>query len=284
MIAAAFGAAADVPKNCPGKSPAPVTNAPSPAVRSGFCNTAPPVDEKLPGVTAVPSPRKKTRRGPSELNVSITLAVLNGFGCAKPTYAAATPNVKMLLVAACPCVWPAVATDSSPAVGVQVQKARSGAGLLHDHDARARRAVAHLLVRIVVAVLDVRRARGDDGPGGVQAEQVVVVARAAERIGPEEVDGAGPGNRQGVEVLGAGEAMKVAGAGRKRAQPLRRPSLKSPSHTPDVPSFRLPELPADEKYIAPSAATSLTAWVTTPPLVGETTAGPWPSWNGDSTK
>ena len=71
MIAAACGAAADVPKNCPGKSPAPVTNTPSAAVRSGFCNTAPPVDEKLPGVTAVPSPRKKTRRGPSELNVSI---------------------------------------------------------------------------------------------------------------------------------------------------------------------------------------------------------------------
>ena len=35
-----------------------------------------------------------------------------------------------------------------------------------------------------------------------------------------------------------------------------------------MPSFRLPELPADEKYSAPPAVTSLTAWVTTPPLVG----------------
>ena len=62
------------------------------------------------------------------------------------------------------------------------------------------------------------------------------------------------------------------------------PSAKSPSHVPDVPALRWPEFPADEKYSAPSAVTSLTAWITTPPLVFETTLAAWPSWNGVSTK
>ncbi len=38
--------------------------------------------------------------------------------------------------------------------------------------------------------------------------------------------------------------------------------LKSPSQTPEVPSFRLPALPADEKYSAPAAVTVLTASAT----------------------
>ena len=37
------------------------------------------------------------------------------------------------------------------------------------------------------------------------------------------------------------------------------PSTKSPSQVPDVPALRWPEFPADEKYSAPSAVTSLTA-------------------------
>ena len=47
---------------------------PSAAVMSGFCRTVPPVDEKSPGVMAVPSGLKKMRRSPSELNVSTGLA------------------------------------------------------------------------------------------------------------------------------------------------------------------------------------------------------------------
>ena len=162
MIAAACGGGRRVPKNWPGKSPAPVTNTPSAAVRSGFCNTAPPVDEKLPGVTAVPSPRKKTRRGPSELNVSTDVARAERVRKRDSrAYAAATPNVKMLLVAACPCVCPAVATDNCPRLVFRCRKRPAAPVFFTIDDARARRAVAHLLVRIVVAVLDIRRARGD---------------------------------------------------------------------------------------------------------------------------
>src|SRR3954453_251862 len=36
-------------------------------------------------------------------------------------------------------------------------------------------------------------------------------------------------------------------------------SAKSPSHVPPLPELMLPELPADEKYNAPDATTSLTA-------------------------
>src|SRR4051812_27135757 len=52
MIAAACGAAADVPKNCVGNGPAPDTATPSAAVKSGFCSTAPPVDDRSEGVIA----------------------------------------------------------------------------------------------------------------------------------------------------------------------------------------------------------------------------------------
>ena len=53
--------------------------------------------------------------------------------------------------------------------------------------------------------------------------------------------------------------------------PVAPPSTKSPSHAPEVPASRLPELPADEKYSAPSAVTSFTAWITAPPFVLEMT-------------
>src|ERR1700730_4499770 len=70
-IAAACGAAADVPKKGLGNAPAPETETPSAAVTSGFCKTAPPVDEKSPGVIGVLLPLKKIRRGPFELKVSM---------------------------------------------------------------------------------------------------------------------------------------------------------------------------------------------------------------------
>ena len=56
MIAAAFGAAADVPKNVVGKPPAPDTATPSAAVRSGLKSVSAPDSRKLPGVSGVPSP------------------------------------------------------------------------------------------------------------------------------------------------------------------------------------------------------------------------------------
>jgi hypothetical protein len=64
-MAAAWGAAAEVPQN--GSNPGAETLTQSAAARSGFCRTVPPVDEKFPGVIAVPLARKNTRRGPSEL-------------------------------------------------------------------------------------------------------------------------------------------------------------------------------------------------------------------------
>src|SRR5258708_491464 len=90
-IAAACGAAAEVPKNGLGNPPTPVTLTPSAAVMSGFCSTWPPVEDTFPGVIGVPSAPKKMRRGPSELNVSTRLPVLNGCGNTAPACVAATP-------------------------------------------------------------------------------------------------------------------------------------------------------------------------------------------------
>src|SRR4051812_36881628 len=70
-MAAAWGAAAEVPKKAP--KPGTEVAAPSAAVRSGLFRTWPPVEEKFPGVRAVPFARKKNRRGPSELKVSTGL-------------------------------------------------------------------------------------------------------------------------------------------------------------------------------------------------------------------
>src|SRR5206468_11647872 len=52
---------------------------------------------------------------------------------------------------------------------------------------------------------------------------------------------------------------------------LGPPSTKSPSQVPDVPASRLPEFAAEEKYRAPAAVTSFTAWATTPAFVLEIT-------------
>src|ERR1019366_7979118 len=65
-MAAACGAAAEVPKK--GVNAARSVDTPSAAAISGFCRTAPPEAEKLPGVIGVPSAWKKTWRGPSELD------------------------------------------------------------------------------------------------------------------------------------------------------------------------------------------------------------------------
>jgi hypothetical protein len=90
-IAAACGAAAEVPKNGLGNPPAPVMETPSAAVISGFWRTRPHVAEKSPGVIGVPSAWKKMRRGPSELNPSTTFDELKGFGKAAPAGVAAQP-------------------------------------------------------------------------------------------------------------------------------------------------------------------------------------------------
>src|SRR5437867_3199730 len=68
-IAPACGAAAEVPKNGFKPPAGNVVETPSAAVTSGLLRTVPPFVEnrKLPGVIAVPSALKKTRRGPSEL-------------------------------------------------------------------------------------------------------------------------------------------------------------------------------------------------------------------------
>src|SRR5215813_639982 len=79
-MAAACGAAAEVPKNGLGKPPTPVTVTPSAAVMSGFCSRVPPVAEKSPGVIGVLFALKKMRLGPSELNNSTVFVELKGFG------------------------------------------------------------------------------------------------------------------------------------------------------------------------------------------------------------
>src|SRR5215475_10118164 len=91
-IAAACGAAAEVPKKGLGNPPTPVTATPSAAVMSGFCKRSPPVFRKFPGVIGVPSAWKKMRRGPSELKVSTTFDELKGFGKAAPAGVAAQPK------------------------------------------------------------------------------------------------------------------------------------------------------------------------------------------------
>ena len=161
MIAAAFGAAADVPKNCPGKSPAPVTNTPSRRGEIGLLQHRAARRREVAGrdggaVAQEKDPARAVRAerlddvGRAE-RIRMREAGVRGGHAERKDVARRAVSVRL-----------AGGRDRQlPAVGVQVQKARSGRGLLHDHDARARGAVAHLLVRVVVAVLDVRRARGD---------------------------------------------------------------------------------------------------------------------------
>src|SRR5438309_2052029 len=111
-MAAACGAAADVPKNGLGNPPAPETLTPSAAVISGFCNSRPPVDDRFPGVIAAPLPLKKIRRGPSELNVSTVLLELKTEGNVQFAQTAATP--KPAEAALWPCVSPSVLKASWP--------------------------------------------------------------------------------------------------------------------------------------------------------------------------
>ena len=76
---------------------------------SGFWRTAPPVEEKLPGVMAVPSAWKKTRRVPSELKVSTGFAAPPMKAVSDPAVATLTAaTLKELVAAECPRVLPAV--------------------------------------------------------------------------------------------------------------------------------------------------------------------------------
>ena len=79
---------------------------------SGFCRSSPPVEEKLPGVYAVPFGWKNSRRGPFELNVSTTFAEVNGLGKGPAAGVAATLNAAA--ADEWPCVSPAVEIDSLP--------------------------------------------------------------------------------------------------------------------------------------------------------------------------
>src|SRR5262245_52487183 len=96
---------------------------PSAAVMLGLKRTRPPVDEKLPAVSAEPSAEKKMRRGPSELNVSTRSAPVNdvvhgpeGAVIMNAAHAgvAATPKVLAAVTAACPRISPPVPIESVP--------------------------------------------------------------------------------------------------------------------------------------------------------------------------
>ncbi len=62
-----------------------------------------------------------------------------------------------------------------------------------------------------------------------------------------------------------------------RGAAVAPPSRKLPSHVPELLSLAFPEFPADEKYSTPSAATSFTAWMTTPAFVFDTMPAACPS-------
>src|SRR5262245_9283765 len=77
-MAAACGAAAEVPKN--GLNPGVRALVPSAAAMSGLTSRMPPLvpNRKFPGVIGVPSALKNMRRGPSELNPSVGLSAPPG--------------------------------------------------------------------------------------------------------------------------------------------------------------------------------------------------------------
>src|SRR5437867_2445485 len=95
---------------------------PSAAVMSGFCRTIPPVAVKFPGVKGDPSGLKNRRRGPSEVNNSTLLAVLNGLGNGPTGFgggpagkkAGAAATLKAFAAAEWPRVCPLVAMVSRP--------------------------------------------------------------------------------------------------------------------------------------------------------------------------
>ena len=115
-MAAACGAAADVPQN--GLNPGVEVITQSAAAMSGFCRTVPPVDEKSPGVIAVPLAKKNTCRSPSELYVSTGLLAPPTNGVDRPcAVTAATLNAST--AAECPEVCPAVLIDSRPPLALR---------------------------------------------------------------------------------------------------------------------------------------------------------------------
>src|SRR5437879_2439615 len=105
-IAAACGAAAEVPKN--GENPGTAVETPSDAVMTGYCRTAPPVEVKFVGVIAVPSAWKNILRGPSEVKFSTGFCAppMKEPGKAVATSTAATE--KAFVAAAWPRAQPAV--------------------------------------------------------------------------------------------------------------------------------------------------------------------------------
>src|ERR1700683_2041 len=81
-IAAACGAAAEVPKKARSSPVFMVVETPSAAVMSGLARTCPPFapNVRLPGVIGEPSALKKTRLGPSDEKFSTLSAAENALG------------------------------------------------------------------------------------------------------------------------------------------------------------------------------------------------------------
>ena len=191
-IAAACGAAADVPQKY--EKPGVAVDTHVAAARSGFCSTFPPFDEKSPGVIAVPSDSKKTRRGP------VRAVRLHGLRAVEEAAGVIHVDCRDADGVLRRRVAPHVAGGRDiepPAEGLEAQVAVRAGGL-DDH----REGVLHDglrgedLDRVLRAVLHVRRARQHVSVG-VHQEQVVVVRRRPQRIGPleDELTEGDPGHR-----------------------------------------------------------------------------------------
>ena len=92
---------------------------------------------------------------------------------------------------------------------------------------------------------DVGRGVEHRGQCVVEDEKVVVVARRAERVGPVQREDEAGRALHAVRDHPAAEVVQLAAAASTGMLPFA--FLKSPSHTLDVPSLKLPSLPADEK-------------------------------------
>ena len=94
----------------------------------------------------------------------------------------------------------------------EVQEPIRRAVFLDNHDSLAGEGcAAYLLVRILSAALNIRRARQHSGASVAQTEHVVVVGRSAQRIRPVEVRTVGTRHEEHVEVL-ASEVVHMPGA------------------------------------------------------------------------
>ena len=164
-----------------------------------------------------------------------------------------------------------------PAVGVQVQEAWRRAVLLDDHDALTRRAgCCQLLVRILRAVLNVGRARRPPRcrRRSAETDRNRWPIRRADRT---RTDWSGAGRGRHDQVLKSG-CRSGEGCPTSATEPGRRAAVDEvtlPGAGRAV--VQMAGVPRRRKIQRAAAVTSLTAWITTPPLVFETTLAAWPS-------